>query len=422
MTEAVRASRARDLEGPRVAGAPPRSPVVVQRKLGLELELDVLVDHDGKDAGTKTELGTVGSTDIAVDHSSTVRAQKVAQYSSIIELVTEAFEFEADARRAAPAHTLDRLLVAVNQARIIAETMKLATNDFKEETPLNEIFTGLKAGYFVGVPDAKMISGPQSLTAYIQASMGIDLANLSLLYQAAAAGPFQPGTLGTRVAGTRVKATGVKAQEDEATVLTTAPGVADKILTTLGWTGGSRGFAELRGLMTLMATYLILGQRHPPMADHRVIDKNIAPFLSRTPLDLIVSRILGNKEVNNKVGLDMLKNQHGVVETICKMTGRKPGSNLIPEFTTTPLCGDWIADVLSGGQDKFTRGLDTGDFMQLPLEPVGPDTPPGAQGVSGPVLEFRQPRHGGAARVPPAQWVPWTQALLAFLRPVNVPR
>lgn len=403
------------------AGEPPRSSEVIQRKLGLELELEVLVDHKGSDAGTKTELGTVGSTDLAVDHSRGVRARKVGEYSSIIELVTEAFEFEADSRRAAPTHTLDRLLVAVNQARMVAETMKVATADFTRQTALSELFPGTKPDYFIGVPNAQMITGAQNLTAYIQASMGIDLANLSRLYEAARAGPFTPAIMEGRPGGTRVKATGVKTNEDEATVLTTAPSVAAQILEALDWTGDSRGFAELRGLVTLMVTYLILGQRHPRMLDRRVIDKNIAPFLSRTPLDEIVSRILSYQDVNQKVGLAMMRSPAEVVATICKVTGRRADSHLIPEFTTTPVCGDWIAEVLGGGPDKFTRGLDSGDFKQLRPEPVGPGAPPGTKDVLGPVLEFRQPRLGGMGRVPPDKWVAWTQAMLAFLRPLNVP-
>ena len=88
-----------------------------------------------------------------------------------------------------------------------------------------------------------------------------------------------------------MKASGVARAEDEVTILTTAPRVATSIMQKLSLQGASRAFAELHGLLTLMCTYLILGARHVPIETRRVIDKNIAPFLSRTLLHLVMQRL-----------------------------------------------------------------------------------------------------------------------------------
>lgn len=131
----------------------------------------------------------------------------------------------------------------------------------------------------------------------------------------------------------------------------------------------------------------------------------------------------------------MLNDKYGTVNAILDLTGRRGDSRLIPQFTTTPLCGESITGVLNGTGDDFTVKLDSGDFKTMAEEPVGSDKSSespgegrvpsgfgpylGPTGRKGPVLEFRQPLFNAAIRHPPERWNDFVDQLARSLQRVN---
>ena len=166
---------------------------IVQRKLGLELELPVLVDNNGKDAGTDTKLGKFDDNSrVTTDHNHDLKADKGrGSYTSIIELVTGAYEFEA-LSLVEVGHTIEQLRKDLFSAKEVAANLKSQTNNFTVPVALNAIIPNTLAGFNVGVSPGDLKQGTQSLDAYIQANFGADLANLGNLYGWASAGAFTP--------------------------------------------------------------------------------------------------------------------------------------------------------------------------------------------------------------------------------------
>jgi hypothetical protein len=115
----------------------------IQRKLGLELELDVLIDkNQGTDVPSGTEILSENLLKIKTDHGKNLKADKgKGEYSSIVELVTEAYDFENDKKGS------DNLHIAIERAIDIALLIEKSTESFKKERALNEIFSGAKQNY-----------------------------------------------------------------------------------------------------------------------------------------------------------------------------------------------------------------------------------------------------------------------------------
>jgi hypothetical protein len=269
------------------------------------------------------------------------------------------------------------------------------------------------------VPEGKLVSGKQNLTAYIQANLGANLMSIESLFSWARGNDMFS-----------IKSPIREGRENDTTILTSAPLAAHSIMHSLNWNREGPIFKELHGLLTIMSMYLILGRYHPTT----LLDKNIAPFLCRTPLNEVMDRILKDQHVLNTVGLSMLQNKENVITKILEITGRERGDYLIHVFKkTTPKCGEWILAVLNGKNDSFTKSLDSNHFLSLKEENVGPNPantsaessePTIASSIArgkGPVLELRHPFFIPTqdGRYPIPEWHNFAQFLMTNISRIN---
>ncbi|MEN3362174.1 MAG: hypothetical protein V7637_6156, partial [Mycobacteriales bacterium] len=201
-----------------------------------------------------------------------------------------------------------------------------------------------------------------------------------------------------------------------------------------GRRGRLPGLANLRGLLTLVAQYLLMG-RHFSQDGGGALDKNIVPLLSRTDLaHVYLQQVPGfNTDVdpNGSEKGWARSNWQALRAALLGNAARSSGSMLFTDAVEkwqgpgrrpfTVSVGDFVDAVFQSTSDGVTPYLDEGLFKQMPAEPVHPmgsvrDIDP----RSGPVFELRNmtrpPRVGTTSdRLPPGQWAPLAQHFVDLL-------
>ncbi len=194
------------------------------------------------------------------------------------------------------------------------------------------------------------------------------------------------------------------------------------------------GLANLRGLLTLVAQYLLMG-RHFSQDGGGALDKNIVPLLSRTDLaHVYLQQVPGldtDVDPNGSEKGWARSNWQALRAALLANAARSSGSMLFTDATEawhgpgrrpfTTSVGDFVDAVFQSTSDGVTPYLDEGLFKQMPAEPVHPaGSARDAEPRSGPVFELRNmtrpPRVGATSdRLPPGQWAPLAQYFVDLL-------
>jgi hypothetical protein len=350
------------------------------------------------------------------------------KYASILEIVTPGglgYEPEKPSGRV-------KIIAAVTEAVALANAIDVATGGLTNRVRLNTIgATVLNPETWVG--NAGPTRSPQTVDASIQATFAIDLAQMASLFKSLLMMMNSPQTLFTL----KHESDPLQGYERARTEIPRAAHVAAQAINDVQVAGGGRpSLVNLRGLITLMAQYLLMGRYFYVRRDDgtlkAALDKNVVALLSRSNL----SRVY-REEVTAAEKAWVTNNLNVLQTRILARANRTPGSRLFTDATeaqvgpnTAPYnvsCTTFVSNVLTTNDDGITRRF--GGFKRMRPETVDPQ---GRRDVSdarrrrakhreGPVLEMRNlvPWAFAAQRFPPNQWVALATHITNMLAALN---
>ena len=334
-------------------------------------------------------------------------------YHSILELVTRPYAVEAQQGAA-------DLTAAVTQAAELADRINSLVAGEKKRVKLEAADARVKnVDTWVGNPLAER----QTVAASIQVTFAVDLRQMPSLFKSLV--PSQPKpTAGVDLFALKHHAD--NGTRHARTVAGVSPNVASAVLKQLASAADYEtygGLVGLRGLLTIMCQYLLMGRYFADGAAQ--LDKNVVPLLSRTDLAHIYRGLVPERE---KEWVGQHSDQLQIA--ILSETGREPASMLFTDpgqqrrvLDRAPLnvsCQTFVANVFAADRDGVTDHLDEGIFKKMAAEQVHPAGSQLAhESVLGPVFELRNMvppvagKHGD--RFATDRWVPLAKFLIAVL-------
>ncbi len=400
----------------------------IQRKVGFELEMAVLTDVNGSDPGYNTVLSTGPYFDLKVDHNNNLKemtrpislipdSSVEEPYSSIIEIVTKPIDETAQNAR----QEFNKTMAGTT---LLARNIKTKTENFANRIPLSEVAPNALENSYVGA-DSNLYRVPnkQALDANIQATIGVDLAQMSSFVEAfgkakeAQTGLSEPILADSQEFITQQQAAVPKLSS--AIIKTFVKSFGTTIIENSSDPNGTledaleeaQQFKNLEGLVSLMLLYLRSAAKWSylslTLSDLSPINamtkKNFTPFLSHT--DLSIVRLNSLTDVENftisdpgalkwlKIAILKFAKKGLEKEFNLKAPMLKWGSK--PAFGPTPV--KFVTNVLEEPSDGITDAILPAPKQMNP-ESVGPvrtDDPVAANSLTGdyrrqaPVIEIR---------------------------------
>ena len=322
----------------------------------------------------------------------------------------------------------------MTEAATLAQRIKNATGNFANRVLLNTVPGSAVTNAHTYVGNAHQPA--QTTDASLQATMGVDLAQLPSLFKSTMSYMDQqqlfelkhhsdPGDMALEARRFKTEAA-------------RAPVVAQRVIRNANRlnrpVGSVPSLVHLRGLLTLMAQYLLMGQ-HFIHDGQPGLDKNIVPLLSRNDLGSLLTALLPPAErtyvTNNRAAIraallaEVGRNGASTVFTSADETGVV--ANRAPYNLT---CTAFINHVLQGQADGITGNL--GGFHRFDnpevIDPAGARDAEyrrgGAAHREGAIFEMRNiiPHNAlglGSDRFPRAQWVPFATYVADMLAALN---
>jgi hypothetical protein len=414
--------------------APSRASVI-QRALGFEIELAVLIDKDGEAVPEKTPVALYGdhlaltvdenaSLDTVVPADAALTTGTPRRYASILEIVTRHYSPETTEGRT-------KILAAIDDAIELANRIDTGVLAPRERKALG-VGGKLKAHPSApsGVFHLGNASQPgQTTDASFQATFGLELAQIgaffkSLEYQQHFVTKHHSDTQYDE--GARVRQEMAQARKD-----------ADAVMKALGWeikmtysTTESPGH-ETRGLLVLILQYLRMGRYfYDTDGSRKPLEKNIVNLLSRTDL----AQIYKGVTTPEKFAIDNVKAK--VMQELLAKSGRGAAKALfndtadsqIPTGTSWSIsCQKFLENIFAGVSDGVTSQLS--GFTRRPAEKIDPEDVRGRLfEPMGPVFELRNIAtppvassllNAPAGRIPRSQWKALATYLIDLLKTLN---
>jgi len=300
------------------------------------------------------------------------------RYASILELVTPGgagYEPETPGGRA-------NIIAAVTEAVNFATALEAATGNFANRALLSTV-AGVNNVTNPLINVGNPLQPNQTTDASIQSTMAIDLAQMASFFKSTVAAANRSQLLfELKHHSDPVGPMGVPMPPRSETAMARAPIAARNIIRNRlnlipGWAGN---VSHLRGLITLIAQYLLMGQHfyHPGALP---LDKNIVPLLSRNDLGSVIFAEMVPPAERPLVATALLRAP--VIAAILAETNRvgamavfgNAADNVAPAGAApyNLSCTQFITNVLSGLPDGITGNL--GGFRQFPhgesVDPLG---------------------------------------------------
>jgi len=324
----------------------------------------------------------------------------MGSYASILEIVTKAYAPETMAGATA-------IFEAMHDAEAFAGNLETATGNLNNRVRLNTVagVTVADDNIFVGNSHV----GNQTTAASIQSTFAVDIAKLPAYFKAIqnavlfdlkshtdySVTPETRETIGdTEVVTKGTPVWHSRALEEAAH----ASEVATAIINRVGKTTGSWKWKKdytlenLRGVLTLMCQYLLMGKYfYKSMDDEKGgLDKNLAALLSRTNLSAIFTT-LPNDERN------FVRKKYKRLKTAIKAeTERNGGSTIFTDPSQRRRYGhisttvdQFIHKVFKSDSDGITNAF--GGFHRMDAESIDPENRRigNESGKTAPVFELR---------------------------------
>lgn len=414
--------------------APSRASVI-QRALGFEIELAVLIDKDGEAVPEKTAVAYYGnhlaltvdenaSLDTVVPADAALTTGTPRRYASVLEIVTRHYPPETTEGRA-------NILAAIDDAIELANLI-----DTNIVTPRARRLLGVggKLKAHPSAPSGAFHLGNTSQTgqttdASFQATFGLELAQIGALFKSL---EYQQHFVTKHHSdiqydeGARVRQEMAQARKD-----------ADAVMKALGWetkityvSSESPGH-ETRGLLVLILQYLRMGRYfYDTDGSRNPLNKNIVNLLSRTDLAHIYKALMPVQ----KFAIDKAKVK--VAQELLAKSGRSGAKALFnePAESRTPTdvsynisCQKFLDNIFAGVTDGVTSQLS--GFLLRPAERIDPeDVRGGLFEKMGPVFELRNIAtppvassllNAPAGRIPRSQWKALATYLIDLLKTLN---
>ena len=371
----------------RTPGPPPisltASPDSIQRRVGFEIEMMVAADIDGQDAPEKVIHYENGGLQLTIDHggkpiknmTKAIKAKAeqehghspTGEYHSILEIVTPPGDVDTPKER-------QKTMQYVKRAEKLALTIFGGTDALRERVPLGHIVdTG--SPLFVSADVARYkVAQAQSLDAHIQASVGIDVAQIPSFFRG-----IQTLKKSRLVTGGIEEDLAIDYAQGLATATRVGREITDEIRQVLKRFGlgkilkPAQDLANLQGLLTTIALYLDMGKQF--LLGTGATWKNFTSLLARVDLAELFQTSLtpGEREIMGDPD-----NREHVKEQLLDKTGRIEQDFLLtltdriygyPVVT----CGDFVDNIFTTNSDGFMPLLRaTENFKTLRPESVGP--------------------------------------------------
>jgi hypothetical protein len=309
-------------------------------------------------------------------------------YHSILEVVTRAYPAES------PQGAAD-VITAMSEAAQLATAIEAQTGRFQQRVLLSTTGASVANAQDTWIGN-RAARNDQTTDASIQATFAVDLAQIPSLFTSAI--PKKPGAL-----------FGLKHQADEPsgydwarranTDASKSPTLATQIIAAEDKASAVADLPNLRGLLTLICQYLLMGKYFYAAGD--ALDKNLVPLLSRTDLaSLFRDQVPGS--FAGPTGEKAWVHEHwpSLREKIVHETGRRGDAMLFEHPQQPRLPGrrppldlavrTFVDNVFRQSEDGVTRHLDEGLFKMMSAEEVHPEgSKREHESRKGPVFELR---------------------------------
>lgn len=375
---------------------------VVQRKVGFELEMQVLIDRDGKDPGY-SKVWDGDHFAIHVDHANRLasmtneatkkRKEKKSRrininrfrsqaskktpypqegYTSIIELVTKPID---ETSKNGP----NEFDTQKKELQEFVTKLNKVTDDLTKRAPLKAILPTAPDNLYVSLDtQGTPIQNDQRTDAYIQATVGLDIAQVPALMKM-----FESANVPNQIFVEQDKNVSGLIQRSRIY----AKKITERLRKTfkIEKTERNQGLANLEGIISIILLYL--GTTHYRRIHTILNPKNIIPIFSHTNLENLTYLLTGDEQslIDNKREIlikiikyyaDKLLNQ--------KIAWDQP---MVKRIKVTPK--EFIENVLTGEDDGITNNIFSEHTIHL-VEDVGNANPR----REAPVFEFRNLRNG----------------------------